>query len=194
MELLELGDIIKKPVRNLSLGERMKCELAASLLHRPKVLFLDEPTLGVDVSMQGRIRQFIAEHNAKYGATILLTSHYMADVTALCKRIIVIHRGRLLYDGPIDALSERIAPFKLVTVDVENAEAAARVAEVAEIGEVVEQEGLKVTLRVPRTETSTVVAKLLQELPILDLTVADPPIEAVIEQVFQEAPKDEVLA
>jgi ABC-2 type transport system ATP-binding protein len=191
VELLELGDIIKKPVRNLSLGERMKCELAASLLHRPKVLFLDEPTLGVDVSMQGRIRQFVAEHNAKYGATILLTSHYMADVTALCKRIIVIHRGRLLYDGPIDTLSERIAPFKLVTVDVESEEAAAQV---AQFGEVVEQDGLKVTLRLPRTETSAVVARLLQELPILDLTVADPPIEAVIEQVFQEAPKDEVLA
>ena len=194
VELLELGDIIKKPVRNLSLGERMKCELAASLLHRPKVLFLDEPTLGVDVSMQGRIRQFIADHNAKYGATILLTSHYMADVTALCKRIIVIHRGRLLYDGPIDTLSERIAPFKLVTVDVENAEAAARVAEVAGIGEVVEQEGTKVTLRLPRIETSAAVARLLQVLPILDLTVADPPIEAVIEQVFQEAPKHEILA
>ena len=191
VELLDLGDIIKKPVRNLSLGERMKCELAASLLHRPKVLFLDEPTLGVDVSMQVRIRQFIAEHNTKYGATILLTSHYMADVTALCKRIIVIHRGRLLYDGPIDALSERIAPFKLVTVDVENAEAAAQV---AQFGEVVEQDGLKVTLRLPRTETSAVVARLLQELPILDLTVADPPIEAVIEQVFQEAPAHEVLA
>ena len=191
IELLDLGNIIKKPVRNLSLGERMKCELAASLLHRPKVLFLDEPTLGVDVSMQGRIRQFVAEHNAKYGATILLTSHYMADVTALCKRIIVIHRGRLLYDGPIDTLSERIAPFKLVTVDVENEEAAAQV---AQFGEVTEQDGLKVTLRLPRTETSAVVARLLQELPILDLTVADPPIEAVIEQVFQEAPKDEVLA
>ncbi|MCW3050844.1 MAG: transporter related [Chthonomonadales bacterium] len=191
VELLDLGNIIKKPVRNLSLGERMKCELAASLLHRPKVLFLDEPTLGVDVSMQGRIRQFVAEHNAKYGATILLTSHYMADVTALCKRIIVIHRGRLLYDGPIDTLSERIAPFKLVTVDVENEEAAAQV---GQFGEVTEQDGLKVTLRLPRTETSAVVARLLQELPILDLTVADPPIEAVIEQVFQEAPKDEVLA
>jgi len=190
VELLDLGNIIKKPVRNLSLGERMKCELAASLLHRPKVLFLDEPTLGVDVSMQGRIRQFVAEHNAKYGATILLTSHYMADVTALCKRIIVIHRGRLLYDGPIDTLSERIAPFKLVTVDVENEEAGAQV---AQFGEVTEQDGLKVTLRLPRTETSAVVARLLQELPILDLTVADPPIEAVIEQVFQEAPKDEVL-
>ena len=191
VELLDLGNIIKKPVRNLSLGERMKCELAASLLHRPKVLFLDEPTLGVVVSMQGRMRQFVAEHNSKYGATILLTSHYMADVTALCKRIIVIHRGRLLYDGPIDTLSERIAPFKLVTVDVENEEAAAQV---AQFGEVTEQEGLKVTLRLPRTETSAVVARLLQELPILDLTVADPPIEAVIEQVFQEAPKDEVLA
>jgi len=115
----------------------------------------------------------------------------MADVTALCKRIIVIHRGRLLYDGPIDTLSERIAPFKLVTVDVESEEAAVQA---AQFGEVVEQQGLKLTLRLPRTETSAVVARLLQELPILDLTVADPSIEAVIEQVFQEAPVHEVLA
>ena len=119
--LLDLGDLIKKPVRGLSLGERMKCELAAALLHLPKVLFLDEPTLGVDVTMQGRIRGFVADHNAKHGATVLLTSHYMADVTALCKRVIVIHRGRLLYDGDLAALSDRIAPFKRISFDLENA-------------------------------------------------------------------------
>src|SRR5437016_12822582 len=112
VELLDLGALLKKQVRGLSLGERMKCELAASLLHRPSVLFLDEPTLGVDVTMQGRIRQFIAEQNQRHGATVLLTSHYMADVTALCKRIIVIHHGKLLYDGNISALTDRSAPFK----------------------------------------------------------------------------------
>ena len=102
-------------MRGLSLGERMKCELAASLLHRPQVLFLDEPTLGVDVTMQTRIRQFVQQHNARHGATILLTSHYMADVTALCKRVIVIHKGTLLYDGALADLTDKIAPFKLVT-------------------------------------------------------------------------------
>lgn len=182
--LLDLGDLLKKPVRGLSLGERMKCELAAALLHRPAVVFLDEPTLGVDVTMQGRIRQFIADHNHRHGATVLLTSHYMADVTALCKRVIVIHKGRLLYDGDLTALSDRIAPYKLVSLDVENAEAAAQV---EKYGEVLEIQALKVSMRLARAETSTVVARLLSELPIVDLTVEDPPIEDVIEQIFREA-------
>jgi ABC-2 type transport system ATP-binding protein len=183
IELLDLAGLLKKPVRGLSLGERMKCELAASLLHRPAVLFLDEPTLGVDVTMQGRIRQFIADHNSRHGATVLLTSHYMADVTALCKRIIVIHHGNLLYDGGLDALSDLIAPFKLVRLDVETEEDAKRV---EAYGEVTERDGNKVSLRLARAETSSVVARLLSDLPIVDLTVEDPPIEEVIEQVFKE--------
>jgi ABC-2 type transport system ATP-binding protein len=182
MDLLDLAPLMKKPVRGLSLGERMKCELAASLLHRPQVLFLDEPTLGVDVTMQGRIRQFVAQYNQKHGATVLLTSHYMADVTALCKRVIVIHQGKLLYDGALDKLADRIAPFKLVRLDVETVEAAARV---EQYGDVIDRQETKVTLRLPRAETSVVVARLLSELPIVDLTVEDPPIEEVIEHVFK---------
>ena len=179
--LLDLEKLMKKPVRGLSLGERMKCELAAALLHRPAVLFLDEPTLGVDVTMQVRIRQFIGEQNRKYGTTVLLTSHYMADVTALCKRVIVIHRGALLYDGDLSALSDRIAPFKLVKLDFETPEAAQKA---GDYGLVTEQEEMKVTLRLPREETSSTVARLLAELPVRDLTVEDPSIEEVIEQVF----------
>jgi len=110
IELLELEPLLRKPVRTLSLGERMKCELAAALLHRPRVLFLDEPTLGLDVTMQRRIRAFIADYNRHYGATILLTSHYMADIEALCRRIIVIHRGHLLFDGSQEALIARFTP------------------------------------------------------------------------------------
>ena len=182
ISLLELEPLLKKPVRSLSLGERMKCELAAALLHRPKVLFLDEPTLGVDVTMQGRIRQFVAEQNRRHGSTVLLTSHYMADVTALCKRVIVIHKGRLLYDGDLSALTDRIAPFKLVRLDLESA---ADVTLAAKYGDVIETDGNKVTLRLPRSETSTAVARMLSELPVVDLTVEDPPIEAVIEQVFR---------
>jgi len=182
--MLDLGELLKKPVRGLSLGERMKCELAASLLHRPAVLFLDEPTLGMDITMQGRIRQFVQEHNLRHGATVLLTSHYMADVTALCKRVIVIHRGRLLYDGDLSALTDRIAPFKLVRLDVENA---AAVTQAEKYGELVEKQDCKITLRVPRSDASTAVARMLSELPVIDLTVEDPPIEAVIDQVFQEA-------
>ena len=180
--LLELEPLLKKPVRGLSLGERMKCELAASLLHRPSVLFLDEPTLGVDVTMQGRIRQFVAEHNKRHGATVLLTSHYMADVTALCKRVIVINKGQLLYDGDLARLSDRIAPFKLVVLDLETPEAAVQA---EAYGDVVERNDAKITLRLPRAETSSVVSRLLTELPVVDLTVSDPPIEGGIEQIFQ---------
>src|SRR5919109_3496486 len=120
-ELLELEPLMKKPVRNLSLGERMKCEIAAGLLHRPKVLFLDEPTIGLDITGQARIREFLREYNRRTGATILLTSHYMADVTALCERIIIIHHGQLKYDGGIGDLSRKIAPFKLIGVALSNA-------------------------------------------------------------------------
>lgn len=182
VSLLDLEALLKKQVRSLSLGERMKCELAAALLHRPAILFLDEPTLGVDVTMQGRIRNFIADYNRKHGATVLLTSHYMADVTALCKRVIVIHHGRLLYDGELAALSDRIAPYKLVQLDVESEEAAERAEGYAEL---VERDGTKVKLRVPRAETSQAVARLLSEIPVVDLTVEDPAIEEVIDQIFQ---------
>ncbi len=182
IQLLDLESLMKKQVRGLSLGERMKCELAAALLHRPRVLFLDEPTLGVDVTMQGRIRQFIADHNRKHGSTVLLTSHYMADVTALCKRVIVIHHGQLLYDGDLDRLTDRIAPFKLVNLDVEDVESATRAEAYPEF---VKREDAKVTLRVPKGKASSTVARILKELPVVDLTVQDPPIEEIIDQVFQ---------
>ncbi len=181
VELLDLSELLRKPVRNLSLGERMKCELAASLLHRPRVLFLDEPTLGVDLTMQGRIRAFVAEHNRRTGATVLLTSHYMADVTALCKRVIVIHHGTMLFDGGLDDLAQRIAPYKLVKIDVESPEAAARA---AAFGNVVEVDGVRITLQTPKAEAAATVGRLLAELPVVDLTVEDPPIEQVIGQVF----------
>ncbi|MGC8668617.1 MAG: ABC transporter ATP-binding protein [Chthonomonadales bacterium] len=181
--LLDLEPILRKQVRSLSLGERMKCELAAALLHRPRVLFLDEPTLGVDVTMQGRIRQFVAEHNRRHGATVILTSHYMADVTALCRRVIIIHHGRLLYDGDLNALSSRIAPFKLVELDVESEEAAS---DACRYGEVLSRNGAKVTLKIPRADTSSAVARILSELPVMDLTVEDPPIEEIIDQLFRD--------
>jgi len=185
VDLLNLEPLLRKPVRGLSLGERMKCELAAALLHRPEVLFLDEPTLGVDVTMQQRIRQFVAEHNRRHGATVLLTSHYMADVTALCKRVVVIHHGRVLHDGQLAALADRMAPFKLVRLDLDRE---ANGLDAGRYGEVLESDGGKLVLRVPRAETSACVARLLSELPVVDLTVEDPPIEQVIDLVFQTAP------
>ena len=116
VELLEIGALITKPTRQLSLGERMKCELAAALLHRPKVLFLDEPTIGLDVSMQARMRQFIRDYNERHGATVILTTHYMEDVAALCPRVIVIDKGRLVYDGDLRELARRMRPEKRITV------------------------------------------------------------------------------
>jgi ABC-2 type transport system ATP-binding protein len=183
-ELLELSPLMKKPVRNLSLGERMKCEIAAGLLHRPKVLFLDEPTIGLDITGQARIREFLREYNRRTGATILLTSHYMADVTALCERIIIIHHGQLKYDGGIGDLSRRIAPFKLIGVLLEESNSH----ELARYGEPVqnEEDAEKHYIQVKAEEVTQVTARMLSELPIHDITITDPPIEDVIERAFQE--------
>ncbi|MBK6793848.1 MAG: ATP-binding cassette domain-containing protein [Anaerolineales bacterium] len=181
-ELLELEPLMKKPVRNLSLGERMKCEIAAGLLHRPKVLFLDEPTIGLDITGQSRIREFLREYNKRTGATILLTSHYMADVTALCERIIIIHHGQLKYDGGINDLSKKIAPFKLIGVMLADADAH----DLSKYGEVVqnEEDAEKRYIQVKAEEVTHVTSRLLADLPIRDITIADPPIEDVIEQAF----------
>lgn len=181
--LLELEPLLHKPVRNLSLGERMKCEIAAALLHRPQVVFLDEPTIGLDVTMQRRIRTFIAEYNKRFGATVLLTSHYMADVEALCKRVIVIHQGRLLFDGDLSSLVGKFTAHKTIVVQLEDVHA-----DLSRYGEVVSTDGAHHTLRIPKADTARITEQLLVDLPVVDLLVEDPPIEEVIEQVFaQEA-------
>jgi viologen exporter family transport system ATP-binding protein len=190
IELLEVGDLVRKPVRNLSLGERMKVEIVGALLHRPQVLFLDEPTIGLDVTMQKRIRSFVAEYNRRHGATVLLTSHYMADVQALCKRVIVIHHGRILYDGPLTGLGDQFAAYKTIGVALEDGRA-----DLTRYGEVIHRDGDWVTLRVPKAETSQVAARLLAEQSVLDLTIEEPPIEDVIELVFaQERSENEAVA
>ncbi len=181
VELLEVGDLVRKPVRNLSLGERMKVEIVGSLLHRPQVLFLDEPTIGLDVTMQKRIRMFVAEYNSRHGATVLLTSHYMADVQALCKRVIVIHHGRILFDGALATLADEFAAYKTIGVVLANG-----AAPLDAYGEVVHHEGDRVSLRVPKLETSRVAARLLADHEVLDLTIEEPPIEDVIESVFAQ--------
>ena len=183
-ELLDLTPIIKKPVRNLSLGERMKCELAAGLLHRPQALFLDEPTIGLDITAQARIRSFLREYNKRTGATILLTSHYMADVTALCERIIMIHHGKLIYDGGISDLSRRIAPVKLISVALPDGVEA----DLTRYGELAPQENEngRQMIQAPAGEVASVTARLLSELPVLDLTIEDVPIETIIEKAFYE--------
>ena len=181
IELLEVKDLVKKPVRNLSLGERMKVEIIGALLHRPKVLFLDEPTIGLDVTMQRRIRAFVAEYNQRTGATVLLTSHYMADVEALCKRVIVIHNGKLLFDGDLSALVDRFSAFKTIGVTL-----AKGFSGFSQYGEVLNQDAGHVTLRIPREKTPEITARILAEQQVDDLTVEDPPIEDIIEKVFAQ--------
>jgi ABC-2 type transport system ATP-binding protein len=186
VDLLELEPLLHKPVRNLSLGERMKVEFAAALIHQPRVLFLDEPTIGLDVSMQARIRRFVAAYNRRTGATILLTSHYMDDVVALCKRVIVIHHGRLLYDGALAGLAERMAPYKLIRVTLQND---LLDTPLAGYGEVVERVENRVTLHVPREAAPDRTAQLVRDLEggLVDLTLEDPPIDEVIDRVFSQA-------
>ena len=180
VSMLELGDLVKKPIRNLSLGERMKMEIVGAVIHRPDVLFLDEPTIGLDVTMQRRLRKFIAEYNQLTGATIILTSHYMADVTALCKRIIVIHHGSLLFDGSLNNLVRKFSSYKTITITFN------KLVDISSYGEVVKTEGERVSLRVPQADVSSTTAKLLSEYTVHDLTVEDVPIDDVIEKVYSQ--------
>jgi ABC-2 type transport system ATP-binding protein len=163
--LLELGELVNKPTRQLSLGERMKCELAAALLHRPKVLFLDEPTIGLDVSMQMTLREFVRGYNERFAATVLLTSHYMDDVTALCPRVIVIDKGRLTYDGDLRELVHRMRPHRRVAVR--------------------KKDGTEQIHAIPQADLAHEVARLVAEPGVADLTVEDPPVEEVMRELFK---------
>ncbi len=187
VELLGIGDLVRKPVRTLSLGERMKAEIVGALLHQPQVLFLDEPTLGLDLVMQRRIRTFLAEYNRRRGATVLLTSHYMADVEALCSRVLLIDTGRLLFDGSLRALADRFRARQTVTVTLADPVADAPdqlSAQMSGYGEVVQAEGGRIVLLVERERTSAVAGRILTEHRVDDLTIEDPSIEDVIERAF----------
>lgn len=179
--LLNIEQILKTPVRKLSLGQRMKCELVAALIHRPQVLFLDEPTIGLDVVMQKTLRDFIKEYNRKYQATILLTSHYMEDVKELCKRVIIIDKGRIIYDGSLSKITQKFATNKKITLVLAKEIDLKSLAQVTEIKEV---EFPQVILNVPRNKVSQVTAKLLQKFPVADLNIEEEQIEDVIRKIF----------
>jgi ABC-2 type transport system ATP-binding protein len=181
-ELLEIGDLVGKPTRQLSLGERMKCELVAALLHRPRVLFLDEPTIGLDVAMQAKMRAFIREYNERHGAAVLLTSHYMDDVVALCPRVVVIDHGRLIYDGDLRELVRRVRPDKHVTIRLSKP---VEPADLARLGTVVSADAAQAVIAVPAAQASAVVRDALATLPIVDLTIEEPPIEEVMRELFR---------
>lgn len=181
-EMLSLAEKLRQPVRKLSLGERMKAELLAALLHHPEVLFLDEPTLGLDVNAQVAVRDFLREYNRRYGATILLTSHYMADITALCDRVMLIYQGSLIYDGSLEGLLERFAPYREIQIELpENVPAD----KLSQYGEVESIEGREVRLLVRREELTNTVGQILAQLEVIDLSVTEPPIEEVIGRVFR---------
>jgi len=181
-EMLSLEGKLTQAVRKLSLGERMKAELLAALLHRPKVLFLDEPTLGLDVNAQVGVRDFLREYNQLYQATILLTSHYMADITALCARVLLIYQGKLMYDGQLDKLLEKFAPYREIYIELVQPLPTEKL---MYYGDVQLVEGRSVRFIVQREKLTSTVSQILADLEVLDLTVTEPPIEEVIGRVFQ---------
>jgi ABC-2 type transport system ATP-binding protein len=186
--LLDLKELLGKPTRQLSLGERMKCELAVALLHRPRVLFLDEPTIGLDVSMQAIVRTFIRAYNERFGATVLLTSHYMDDVAALCPRVIVIDHGHLIWDGQLEALVKQVRPDKRLRLRLSRP---VEERDLAGFGTVVERDEACATLQIPKSELQGVVARAMAALPLVDLTVEDAPLEEVMRDLFaQRRPAD----
>ncbi len=182
VDLLALTDLLTKQVRTLSLGERMRCELAAALLHRPAVLFLDEPTLGLDVNGQVAVRSFIGDYSRRTGATVLLTSHYMADVTALAHRVLVIDRGRLRHDGELQALVEATAPYRLLRLTLSEDVPLSALSHLGDLDCPVD--GQSVVLRVPRADVTRVAAEALATLPVADLAIEEAPIEDIISAVF----------
>lgn len=180
--MLELGEELRRPVRKLSLGQRMKAELLAALLHKPSVLFLDEPTLGLDVNAQSRVRSFLAEYNNKYGATILLTSHYMADITSLCSRVLLIHQGLLFHDGSLEALTEKLSPYRSVQIAFKEPQERGLL---KKYGQLEEYDSCLVRLLIPRDDLTNSITSILNNFPVKDLEIADPPIEELIGKLFK---------
>ncbi len=192
VKLLDVKDILNIQVRKLSLGQRMKCELIAALLHNPKVLFLDEPTIGLDVVMQKVMRDFIKEYNREFGATIILTSHYMEDVKQLCKRVVIIDHGHILYDGSLSQVIDTYARSKIITAVFAEEP---NLLKLGKIGQVKEYDFPKAIINVRRDQAPKLAAKLLQEFPIADVNIEEPPIEAIIREIFTgKKVKDNVIA
>jgi ABC-2 type transport system ATP-binding protein len=183
-QLLELSPLLNKPTRQLSLGERMKCELAVALLHRPKVLFLDEPTIGLDVSMQVTVRDFVRAYNQRFGATVLLTSHYMEDVAALCPRVMVIDKGRLIYDGGLPELVQRVRPDKRLVLRLQKPVERRDLEALG--GTLIEHRDAEAVVQVSQALLQAAVSRALASLPLRDLSIEDPPLEEVMRDLFAQ--------
>ncbi|MDW8106696.1 MAG: ATP-binding cassette domain-containing protein [Armatimonadota bacterium] len=180
-EMLEIRHVLHTQVRRLSLGERMKCELLAALLHRPRVLFLDEPTIGLDVVSQKRIREFLKEYNRRERTTILLTSHYMQDVQELAQRVLIIHHGQLIFDDTLRALVERFSPNKAIHFKFERPVPPERL---SRFGRIVRADGLEAVLEAPREQVSRIASEALQALPVHDITIEEVEIDEIIRDIF----------
>jgi ABC-2 type transport system ATP-binding protein len=186
-DLLEIRDILDVPVRKLSLGQRMKCELVTALIHDPKVLFLDEPTIGLDVVAQKNIRDFIRRYNQDKKTTVLLTSHYMEDISQLCDRVIIIDAGRIVFDGRLADLIQAYAPHKVITVTF--ADCLPSVSRLQRYGELVEAGLYKAILRIPREDSKRVAADLLSsDLPVDDILIGEVAVDEVVRKIFQDRP------
>ena len=181
VDTLGLEGLLNRQVRKLSLGERMKCELVAALLHRPKVLYLDEPTIGLDVVMQQAIRQFVRDYNERHGATVILTSHYMQDIEAICRRVIVMDSGRVVFEGPLSKIQDRFARYRYLRLEFERP---VDRSDLLRFGELTEYAGSTATLRAPKENSASVAAEVLRTMPVLDVTIEEPPIDEVIRQLF----------
>ena len=186
-ELLDLKELLQIPVRKLSLGERMKCEIAASLLHAPEILFLDEPTIGLDMISQVRIREFLRDYNARTGLTVMLTSHYMADIEALCKRVIVINDGQAIFDGALRELIDKSANRRAIRLTLSREPSADELAKAMALGDETESSGYQITIAAPRELVPQRVAALLSILPVEDLSVEEVAVENVIRDLFLQS-------
>lgn len=189
-ELFGVENLTRQPVRELSLGERMKMELIASLLHQPQLLLLDEPTIGLDVVAQVTIQKCLRDYNASRGVTILLTSHYMRDVEALCKRVLVITQGRLVYDGPLSEIAGQFGRSKLVKLQFDGNESPTGL---ERYGEVTSRQGPVIDLKVERDRVAEVLAAILDAHTVVDMSVQDPPLDQVIARVFEESKQPETV-
>ncbi len=188
VELLDLKNLLNIPVRQLSLGQRMKCELVASLLHQPRVLFLDEPTIGLDVISQEKIRSFVKSYNRLKKTTVLLTSHYMQDVEQLCERVLVINHGGIVYDGPLTSLSNRYIDHKIIKIRFAEPQSATAPSNLKGI---VEWDKHHALLKIQKKEVAQITHKLLGDFPIEDLSVEEVEVEEVIRRIFEERPDTE---
>ena len=180
-DMLNLGKELYKPVRKLSLGQRMKAELLASLIHRPSILFLDEPTLGLDINSQVRVREFLRDYNKHYGSTILLTSHYMGDISSLCERILIIDHGKIFYDGNLNYLIQELTPSKSLTIESQEI---IPIDEVKHMGEIVSYSEYALNIMIPREKLTSILTYLLNNYSIKDIEVSDPPIEILVAKLF----------